>query len=63
MVAVTGAMAGKIVPTNNGRFKPQKFVSSFTGKYAIKSQVQTIVQSGLLFGVEVGKQLYNQVHL
>lgn len=57
--AVTGKMAGTIVPTNNGWFKPQKFVSSFAGKYAIKSELQTLVQSGLLTCVEVGKKLFN----
>ena len=58
--AVTGKIAGKIVPTNNGWFKPQKFVSSFAGKYAIKSELQTLTQSGLLFGVEGLKYSFNQ---
>ena len=58
--SVTGAMAGKIVPTNNGWFQPKKFTSSFVGKYAVKSELQTLVQSGLLFCVEGGKQLFNQ---
>lgn len=58
--AVTGKIAGKIVPTNNGWFKPQKFVSSFAGKYAIKSELQTLTQSGLLYGVEGLKYSFNQ---
>ncbi len=58
--AVTGKIAGKIVPTNNGWFKPQKFVSSFAGKYAIKSELQTLTQTGLLFGVEGLKYSFNQ---
>ena len=58
--AVTGKIAGKIVPTNNGWFKPQKFVSSFAGKYAIKSELQTLTQSSLLFGVEGLKYSFNQ---
>lgn len=45
---VTGEIAAAIVPTNNGWFKPQKFVSSFIGKYAIKSELQTLVQAGIL---------------
>ena len=49
---VTGKVAGMLVPTNNGWFKPQKMASSFFGKYAIKSQLQTYVQSALLIGVE-----------
>lgn len=58
--AVTGKIAGKIVPTNNGWFKPQKFVSAFAGKYAIKSELQTLTQSGILFGVEGLKYSFNQ---
>ena len=50
--AVTGKVAGKIVPTNNGWFKPQKFSSAFIGKYALKSDLQTLAQSGLTFAVE-----------
>ena len=50
--ALTGKIAGKLVPTNNGWFKPQKFVSSFAGKYAIKSETQTLIQSGLQFELE-----------
>ncbi len=57
--AVTGKVASKIVPTNNGWFKPQKIKSSFVGKYAIKSEVQTLTQSGLLFGVEGIKHSLN----
>ena len=58
---VTGKIAGKIVPTNNGWFKPQKFVSSFVGKYAIKSELQTLTQSGLLFGVAVFEYLFDML--
>ena len=50
VLIVTGNIAKKIVPTNNGWFKPQKFVSSFAGKYAIKSELQTLTQSALIFG-------------
>lgn len=59
--AVTGAIAGEIVPINDWWFKPQKFISSIAGKYAIKSELQTLVQSGLLLGFELGKELSNQV--
>ena len=41
---ISGKIAGKVVPTNNGWFKPQKFVSCFTGKYAVKSQLQSLIQ-------------------
>ena len=58
--AITGTVAGKIVPTNNGWFKPQKLISSFVGQYAIKSDLQTLVQSGLLFGFEGLKRSFNE---
>ena len=45
--AATGAFAGKAVPTNNGWFKPKKLTSCFFGKYARKSELQTVVQSSL----------------
>ena len=60
ITGITGKIAGKIVPTNSGWFKPQKFVSSFVGKYAIKSEMQTLIQSGLLYFVEDCKYLFNQ---
>ena len=44
----TGSVAGNIVPTNNGWFKPQKFISCFAGKYAVKSELQTVIQSSIL---------------
>ncbi len=53
---VTGKIAGKIVPTNNGWFKPQKFVSSFAGKYAIKSELQSLTQGGMLSVIDMFKQ-------
>lgn len=49
---VTGKIAGNIVPTNNGWFKPQKLVSCLTGKYAQKTQLQTFAQAGLSIGYE-----------
>jgi len=45
IAAATSKLAGKIVHTNNGWFRPKKFVSSFFGKYARKSAAQTAVQS------------------
>lgn len=32
----------------------------FIGKHAVKSELQTVIQSGLLLGVEGGKYLMNQ---
>ena len=58
--AVTGKFAAKVVPTNNGWFKPKKFFSSFLGKYAIKSNLQTLTQSGIILGVEGFKYSYNK---
>ena len=58
--SVTGKIAGKIVPTNKGWFKPKKFVSSFFGKYARKSELQTLTQSALLYGIECLKYSFNQ---
>ena len=46
--AATGAFAGKAVPINNGWFKPKNFISCFAGKYARKSELQTVIQSSLL---------------
>ena len=53
---VTGKIAGKIVSTNNGLFKPQKFVSSFAGKYAVKSELQSLIQGGMQLGIDIFKQ-------
>ena len=47
VLAATGKIAGRIVPTNKGWIKPTKFSSSFVGKYAQKSIAQTAVQGGL----------------
>ena len=60
IVSGTGKIAAKFIPTNNGWFKPQKFMSSFVGKYAKKSELQTATQSGMLFGVECFKHSINQ---
>ena len=46
--AATGAFAGKAVPINSGWFKPKNFISCFAGKYARKSELQTVIQSSLL---------------
>ena len=55
-LAITGKLAGKIIPTNKGWFKPVKLVSCFIGKYAIKSTVQTVVQSSVIITTRlVGK--------
>jgi len=40
--------------------KDKDFIESFAGKYAIKSELQTLTQSGLLFGVEGLKYSFNQ---
>ena len=53
----TGLIAGQIIPTNNGWFKPQKLHSSFCGKYAIKSEIQSLVQGGLNMAMEAYKGL------
>lgn len=58
--AITGKIAGEIVPTNSGWFKPQKFVSSFVGRYAVKSEMQSLVQGTLLFGYEILKHSISQ---
>ena len=47
LYTITGKMAAKIVPTNNGWFKPKKFISSFAGRYAVKSELQTLIQGAL----------------
>ena len=62
--AITGIAAGKLLPINNGWFKPQKFVSSFFGKYAVRSDLQAITQATMDFGVNgleySMKQRYNR---
>jgi len=52
VAAVTGNIAGKVVPTNAGWFTPQKFVSSFTGKYAVKVELQAVAQGSAQFVAE-----------
>ena len=47
---ITGQLSSKIIKINSGWFKPQKFVSSFAGKYAQKVLTQTAVQGGLIAG-------------
>ena len=58
--AITGQIAGKVVPINSGWFKPQKFVSSFVGKYAVKSHLQTLAQSLFILGVEGVKHSFGK---
>ncbi len=58
--AVTGKVAGKMVPTNSGWIQPEKFVSSFTGKYAVKSELQALAQSGLSAGLDGIKYSFAQ---
>ena len=43
--AITGKVASKIVPVNQGWFKPKKFTSCFVGNYAVKAHTQTVSQS------------------
>ena len=47
LYTITGKIASKIVPTNSGWFKPKKFISSFAGRYAVKSELQTIIQGAI----------------
>ena len=49
---VTGKIAENIVPMNSGWFKPKKLVSCLTGKYAQKSHLQTLAQTGLSLSYE-----------
>ena len=58
--AATGKLAGYIVPTGKTWIKPQKFVSSFFGKYAVKSELQTVTQSLGVFAAEKAKQVFIQ---
>ena len=52
---VTGNIASNLVKINSGWFKPQQFVSSFTGKYATKVWQQTAVQGALVTGLNTVK--------
>ena len=47
---ITGNISSKIVKINSGWFKPSKFTSSFTGKYARKVLAQTATQGALIVG-------------
>lgn len=40
------------IPVNDNWFKPQKFISSFFGKYAIKSAGQGIIQEEMNVGID-----------
>ena len=57
---ISGKTAGKIVPTNNGWFKPTKFLSSWIGKYAVKSEMQTLTQGGITFALQGLQYSVNQ---
>ena len=48
----TNKAAGKIIPVNNNWFKPQKLISSFFGKYALKSTGQGVIQEGMNVGMD-----------
>ena len=48
----TNKVAGKIIPVNNNWFKPQKLLSSFFGKYALKSTGQGIIQENMNVGMD-----------
>ena len=58
---VAGKIAGKIIPTNSGWFKPKKFVSSFVGKYAKKAHSQTLVQGIFVSEADTIKQLVEKI--
>ena len=45
--AIMSKISGIVVPTNNNWIQPQKFISSFVGNYAIKSELQSLLQGGL----------------
>ena len=49
ILAITGKIAGKIVPTNNGWFKPKKLFSCVFGNYGRKMIGQTLTQSLLIY--------------
>lgn len=48
----TNKVAGKIIPVNDNWFKPQKLISSFFGKYALKSTGQGVIQEGMDVGMD-----------
>lgn len=50
--ALTGNIAEKAIPVNKGWFKPQKFKSCFSGKYALKVHGQSAIQTSLLYTVD-----------
>ena len=54
----TAMVAGKIIPTNPGWFKPQKLAACFFGKYAILSEMQSAVQGVLNIGMDLFKQYF-----
>ena len=58
-LSVTGVIAGKIIPTNPGWITPQKFKTAFIGKYAIKSDKQSLVQSAINIGIDGIKSIGN----
>ena len=49
---LTGKIASKLAPVNNGWFKPKTFKSSFLSKYALKSHFQSVAQGGALLCYE-----------
>jgi len=53
--AVTGKISTRLIKTNNGWFKPKKFISSFTGKYAKKIWGQTAAQGAMTAGYNIAK--------
>ena len=57
----TGKIAGKIIPTNNAWFKPQKLSSSFLGNYALKSHSQSLIQGRCISGISAMIQLVKQL--
>ena len=59
MIYAAGKVAGKVVKTNSGWIKPTKLVSSFFGKYALKSAAQTAVQ-GAIYAVRNTSRYYIQ---
>ena len=54
LASTTGKISTRIVKTNSGWFKPKKFRSSFRGKYARKSLLQTSVQGMLTSFYNIG---------
>ena len=56
IATATGVIAGKIIPTGDTWIKPQKFTTSFTGKYAVKSDLQSIFQAELNMAMKLYKK-------